>query len=362
MFDDPIDYCVDSSEFFRALKRRAAVEGVPTAAAIALTYRCNFNCVHCYAHSSENPEAELSGAAWMGIIDQLAEAGCLFLLITGGEPLLRPDFKDIYLHAKKRGMLVTVFTNGSLVDESIIRLFKEYPPREVDISLYGMSAATCRNTVGTDRSLQRCLEAVHALRREGIQLALKTVVMKANRNDFDQIRNLAESLGVKFRYDVCITPQLDGGLAPVAQRLPVTEAVALEYSDRKRMEKWQEIYARNPGPRGEGLLYRCSAGRNLAFIGPDGGVHPCPSATHRRYTMDKTSFAEAWGRMHQELSLLRSLKDSACFQCEKSLYCGHCPAFCHLDAGDEAGKSQYLCELGSERLRCLNAMSNADGE
>ena len=298
------DSCVDSSEFFRQLRQRAALSGVPTAAAIALTYRCNFNCVHCYAHSSEKPELELSGPAWMGIIDQLADAGCLFLLITGGEPLLRPEFKDIYLHAKKRGMLITVFTNGSLVDESIIRMFKEYPPRVVDISLYGMSAETCRDTVGTGRFFKRCLETVHALHQEGIQLALKTVVMKANRRDFGQIRSLAESLGVKFRYDVSITPRLDGGREPAEQRLPVAEAVALEFSDPKRVERWRAIHAKKQGPKGEGLLYRCSAGQNLAFIGPDGFLHPCISATHRRYAMD-ISFAEAWGRMYRDISALQ---------------------------------------------------------
>lgn len=362
MLDEITDSCVDSSEFFRALKRRAALAGVPTAAAIALTYRCNFNCVHCYAHSSEKPEAELSGAAWMRILDQLADAGCLFLLITGGEPLLRSDFKDIYLHAKKRGMLVTVFTNGSLVDESILRLFREYPPRMVDISLYGMTEDTCRETVGTGMFLERCLEAVQNLHRSGIPLALKTVVMKANRSDFLRIKAFAESLGVKFRYDVCITPRLDGGRAPADQRLPVTEAVELEFSDPRRVEMWRKVHDQKPEARGAGPLYRCSAGLNFAFIGPDGSVHPCISATHRRYTMGQTSFTEAWRAMNRDIKELQSPKESACFRCEKSLYCGHCPAVCHLDAGDEGGASHYLCELGSERRRRLEAMSHGAGE
>ena len=362
MVNDAADTCGDSSEFFRMLRGVADRAGIPVAAAIALTYRCNFRCVHCYAHSSEDRDSELSCTAWIGIIDQLAEAGCLFLLITGGEPLLRPDFRDIYIHAKRRGMLVTVFTNGSLVDESHVRLFKDYPPRLVDISLYGMSPDVHQATTGVAGLSGKALEAVQTLHREGIRVALKTVPMKVNIREVEQMRSLAQSLGVKFRYDICIMPRLDGGREPVVQRLPVTEAVALEFSDPQRVQRWRAIHARRPGARGPGSLYRCSAGRSLAFIGPDGCVYPCIVATHRGYPLVQNSFAEAWTRMSRDIRDLQMREDSTCVHCEKSVYCGHCPAFCHLDCGDETGASRYLCDVGDARLSWLTEMSDERGE
>jgi MoaA/NifB/PqqE/SkfB family radical SAM enzyme len=357
MIEDPLDSCVDAGEFFRELNQRAALDGVPTAAAIAMTYRCNFNCVHCYAKSSARPECELPGKVWIGIIDQLVDAGSLFLLITGGEPLLHPEFKDIYLHAKKRGMLVTVFTNGSLVDDALIQVFVKYPPRTVEISLYGMSDGTCRETVGTEFFRETSLESVRALQRAGIRLALKTVVMKANRCDFEPIRDFAASLGLPFRFDVCITPRLDMGCAPADQRLPPAEAVAVEFSDTGRVDRWRKIHARKAVGGGTGLVYQCSAGRSFVFIGPEGCLHPCISATHRSYAMDQSSFKEAWERMCGDINRLQSPVNGSCTSCDKSSYCGKCAAFLHLESGDESLKSPYLCELGAERLRRLNAMS-----
>lgn len=358
MTDDPSESCVDGGEFFRTLRGHAALAGVPVAVAIAPTYRCNFRCVHCYAHSSGTLPPELSCEAWLGIVDQLAEAGCLFLLITGGEPLLRPDFHDIYRHAKKRGMLVTVFTNGSLVEDSHIRLFKDYPPRLVDVSLYGMSPEIHQAVTGVAGLSGTPLESVRALLREGIRVALKTVPMKANHGEFGAMRSLAASLGVSFRYDSCIMPRLDGGRTPVEQRLPAKEAVALEFSDPGRVERWKAVYARKPGARGNGPLYRCSAGRTLAFIGPDGSVHPCIAATHRKYPSATASFSDAWTRMVGDIRQLQAAKNSECVHCGKNVYCGYCPAFCHLDGGDESGVSPYLCDIGGARLSYLKGLSD----
>ncbi|MEE9523617.1 MAG: radical SAM protein, partial [Thermodesulfovibrionales bacterium] len=96
---------------------------VPVNATLELTYRCNNRCVHCYCNLPTGDkiarESELSLEEIEKIFDELKEMGCLWLLITGGEPLLRDDFSQVYLAAKSRGFLVTVFTNGILVDDEV---------------------------------------------------------------------------------------------------------------------------------------------------------------------------------------------------------------------------------------------------
>ena len=348
-----MDACVDSGEFFRELRQHALREGVPVAVAIAPTYRCNFDCVHCFSRSSADPASELSRDTWLRLLDEMAECGCLFLLITGGEPLLRPDFGDLYRHARERGMIVTVFTNASLLNESHIRLFKEYPPRLVEVSVYGLSGPVHREVTGVAGEAEGCREAILALHRAGVRLALKTVPMKANQGEFEDIRGWAHSLGVPFRYDSCIMPRLDGGREPVAQRLPVAEGVDLEFSDPRRLRQWQEVHRRGPMAGGGGPLYRCSAGRTLAFVGPDGALHPCVAATHRAYRAAGVSFTESWREMHREMASLKTREDSACARCDKFLYCAPCVAFRHLDAGGEELACEYLCQWGETRRRQL---------
>lgn len=354
---DGVTECVaDATEFFRMLKGRSVKEGVPMAVAIAPTYRCNFQCVHCFARTSAELGAEMPHEAWMGIIDQLADAGCLFLLITGGEPLLRPDFEDLYARAKERGMLVTVFTNGSLLTESHIRLFKAFPPRVVEMTVYGISPDVHHAATGVEGMSGRCLDAARTLLRAGVPVALKTVVMKGNRTEFDAMRRLAEELGVKFRFDVAVTPRLDGDRSPLEQRLSVGEAVEVEFSDPRRLEYWKGIHASKPGVLGEGPVYRCSGGRASCFIGPDGAVQPCVPAAHRRYPMGGSSFAEVWRRMTEEINGLRAPKNSSCFSCEKSVYCGFCPVSCQMEGDGETGPCRYLCELGERRWNVLEGM------
>ena len=111
------------SQFGERLNRRVLTERLPISGSIELTFRCNLRCVHCYCNLPMNdPEAiemELGVDELYQILDQIAEAGCLWLLITGGEPLLRNDFLDIYIYAKKKGFITTLFTNGTLLSPEL---------------------------------------------------------------------------------------------------------------------------------------------------------------------------------------------------------------------------------------------------
>src|SRR5206468_1639047 len=124
-----------------ALRRRLGDRRLPIEGTLETTFRCNLRCAHCYvnepAGSREIQAAELPLARLKLLIDEIAEAGTLFLLVTGGEVLVRPDFPELYLHALSRGLLVTVFTNGTLITDAVADLFAEHRPELVEISLYG---------------------------------------------------------------------------------------------------------------------------------------------------------------------------------------------------------------------------------
>ena len=119
---------------------------IPLSFEIEVTARCNNNCRHCYINCPENDESlrekELSFEDIRQLADDAVDMGALWCLITGGEPLLRDDFFDLYMYLKKKGLLVSVFTNGTLITDEHISLFKKYPPRDLEVSVYGAAEKT----------------------------------------------------------------------------------------------------------------------------------------------------------------------------------------------------------------------------
>ena len=126
---------------------KGAALGMPVAGNFELTGRCNFGCKMCYVHDSDGTD-ELSTDQWIEIGRQAVEKGMVFLLLTGGEPFLRKDFKEIYSALKKLGLLISINTNGSLIDQDMFDFLSENPPLRMNISLYGCSNETYARLCG----------------------------------------------------------------------------------------------------------------------------------------------------------------------------------------------------------------------
>ncbi len=185
---------VNYGSFSYRLHRMVASKRIPAGGSIDLTSRCNFRCVHCYVRSNDG-KRELALGEVERIFDELAAAGCLWLLITGGEPLLRLDFREIYLLAKKRGFLVNLFTNASLVTEEIAAMLSEWPPFAVEVTLYGASAETYERVTGVPGSFQRCLDGINLLKHNNVRLRFKTMLLRINRHELGQMMKMAQGLG-----------------------------------------------------------------------------------------------------------------------------------------------------------------------
>src|SRR5687768_13165446 len=125
-----------------AFRERVGIDArrIPIEGTVETTFRCNLRCAHCYVNEAVGDFAtrdrELSLERLKELIDEIVAAGTLFVLFTGGEILVRPDFPELYEYAVKKGLLVTVFTNGTLVTDRIADLFAEYRPDTIEISLY----------------------------------------------------------------------------------------------------------------------------------------------------------------------------------------------------------------------------------
>jgi len=168
-------------EFSLALHQKVADQRVPIAGAIEVTRRCPLRCVHCYNNlplgDQEAARNELTYEEHCRIVDEISDAGCLWLLYTGGEIFLRRDFLDIYTYAKKKGLIVSLFTNGVLLTPEVADRLVEWRPFSIEITLYGRTEETYERITGIPGSFERCMRGIRLLLARGLPLELKTMAM-----------------------------------------------------------------------------------------------------------------------------------------------------------------------------------------
>lgn len=338
------------------MAERAVDQRIPLNGSIAMTHRCHLRCVHCYLGSERHasPESgEQDTAFWRSVIDQIAEAGCLNLLITGGEPLLRSDFAELYSQAAQRGMLVTVFTNGTLIDERTVDLFDQVSPELVEVTLYGATAQVYEQVTGVVGSYRRCLDNVEALLARGIRVGLKTMVLRENRHEIQAMRKMASERGLSFRIDAALFPCRDGCTAPLEHRIPADDAVALEMEDLKLLRDTATYFQRRRGETATDRLFTCMAAVTSFHVDPQGTLLPCLMVSTHRFDLRTGSFLEGWqgaltGFQDQEI-----LPGYECHCCDKRFLCQACPAQAGMETGSPHRKAEYLCQLGEARLRAI---------
>jgi radical SAM protein with 4Fe4S-binding SPASM domain len=338
---------MSDAQYWRGFSAEISDRRIPFSGSLALTHRCNLGCIHCY--SREEQLDELNIEQWKKIIGEIKEAGCLFLLLTGGEPLLREDFSELYAFIKKSGFLVTVFTNGTLISDRVIELFREYPPRLVEISLYGASAETHDRVTGVPGSFARSLQGIETLIGNGIHVGLKSILMTQNLDEFSAIRDLAHTFGVKFRLDAAIFPTLAGDRAPLDLRVSPEQAVALEMADPKIAGEWRVYFDRFKIVSFGKKTFACNAGRTTFHIDPDGYLYPCLIARSHKYPLRHGTFQQGWNGEIARIGEEEVDDGYRCGDCEKKSICGFCPGFFELENGQSQVPSDYVCAIGKLR-------------
>jgi radical SAM protein with 4Fe4S-binding SPASM domain len=328
---------------------------IPLGGSIELTYRCNLNCVHCYlgpqTERHKRSTEEMNTRKVFDIIDEITDAGCLYLLLTGGEPLLRNDFSEIYHHAKKRGLLVTVFSNGTLITNKIAELFRDLPPHEVEISLYGATAPTYEKITGVQGSYEKCMRGIKLLLDSGIKVNLKTILMTLNSYELFEMENIAKGFGCRFRFDAAISSCMGGDKTPLSLRVPPEEAIDKEFSNHERLERWEKFFEESKSHTLTDDLYGCGAGVTSFNVDPAGNLQPCIMVLDICYNLSETGFIAAWKDLTSRIKDKKAGSDFPCRGCEKINLCGYCPAFFRLENGAEDMLSEYICRMGDLRYQ-----------
>ena len=258
-------------DFTNTFCDKVQARGKPLVGQLEITFHCNLRCVHCYVVEDQSKE-ELTFSEITSILDQIHQEGCLWLSFTGGEPLLRDDFLDIYTYAVKKGFLMNILTNGTLITTEIADYLQEYPPFMVEITLNGITAQTYERITQVPGSFKRCIRGINLVLDRGVPLTIKSIGMSLNRDEILKIKEYAESLGkVKYRYDSIIISRLDGSKGPCRFRLSSKEIMDIEYSDNDMRQEWREYFQDDHELYEPDNLFQCGGGVSLFNISPYSG-------------------------------------------------------------------------------------------
>lgn len=349
-----------------ALRHRAADEGIPLHGTLALTHRCNFQCVHCYVlPNARAPSTELATGDWLALAQEAADAGCFSILLTGGEPLLREDFAEIYLGIRKMGIHVMLFTNASRVDEQIVATLRAAPPRLIEVTVYGATAETYRRVTGRPEGRAEAMRGIALLRKAGLPVRLKTVLMRDNFQEFEAIRALAAEGEPPLRYDAALQPRFRGDTGIERLRVPPADIVALESRAMPELPgQWRAQQARRSAQAvtGPPPLYACAAGAISFYVNAEGLVQPCVSAVRHGVRYARGGLLAAFRAARRSARSLPAPAGHGCATCGDRVFCGSCPPIAELECGDEAGTCAYACALAHERGRRMAAEKQSSAE
>lgn len=346
---------------------------VPVAFTIDLTARCNNNCRHCYINlppgDREAQQGEPRLEDILDIATQAVDLGALWCLLSGGEPLLRPDFNDIYLSLKRLGLLVSVFTNACLVTKEHAALFARFPPRDLEVTIYGASAETYERVTRTPGSHAAFRRGLDRLAAAGVPVRLKAMALRSNLAEFPAICETGRTWsGNAFRWDPSLHLRYDGNEARNAviraERLTPREVVALEAQDAGRLQALDELCgaaAAEASVAQEATaagypLFQCSAGLNSFVLTADGRLGLCASLRHPDTLVDLEAVLHGglepmWTDLARRVRGLRSTEEWAeeCALCPSRLWCASCPAHAYLETGRLEARVECFCETA--RLR-----------
>jgi len=330
---------------------------IPLQGRLDLTYRCNNACLHCWLWIAENAAeraSELTFDEIRNIADQARVLGCRGWAISGGEPLLRPDFPEIFDYLTRKTTTYSLNTNGTLITPVIAQLLKRKGSKM--IALYGATAETYDRVARHEGGFEQAMAGFRYLQEAGAGFTVQLVPMRDNWHEWAQMQALAKSLSRHWRVgaawlnlSACGSQGRNTEIA--RQRLEPRDAIGLDMPD---MSGDPSVQAERCSPHHDDRLFAsCIAGRRDFHIDPYGGMTFCSYIKDpaMRYDLRGGTFLEAWDTFIPSLAdTVRGGEEYAghCAECDLRTECRWCPVHGYLEHGRYASPVEYLCEIARE--------------
>ena len=338
---------------------------IPVNGTFELTVRCNLHCKMCLFRHADSENArllaeEMTADEWIEMARQAARAGTVNLLITGGEPLLRPDFCEIWEGVYQQGFLITLYTNATLVTPKVMETLRRYPPHKIGVTIYGASPETYRKVCGDAAAFARTIAGIHQLQTLPSVLEFRTTIIKDNYADADAIDELVQrEFGKEFRVTQArmVTKAVRGACADVEScRLDPEDNVRLAFrrginlikqyvGDRydERILLLEHVNVSEDDAFQPRLtLFGCDAGMRDYVISWDGQLLGCQMLGVFHTDARGQGFHTAWERFPLEVKL--PPVNNTCLSCKSRNICNCCYASRYAETGFLDGLPDYVCK------------------
>ncbi|MGD0336670.1 MAG: radical SAM protein [Candidatus Omnitrophota bacterium] len=336
-------------------------EHKPIVAQIELTYKCPLHCEHCCTDCYNNRACaakELSTRQVKKIMDKCKSAGVVWFCFTGGDPLTRKDFAELYLYAKKIGFITTIFSSLVSMNKTVLEIFKSSPPFAIETTLNAGTCEKYKEITGMDLFKEH-VNNIKKLLKNGIPVKVKTQVTKQNISQIGKIKKLVESLGLGFRPSTMIHARLNGDTHPCRLRLDPKEATFVNkqygyFDDEEARQPREKINARKLAKKpGNNKLLACASGSSAFWITAQGKMILCSTLRTFNYDLLRNNHTVKAGfyKLNKKAHGLTFKTESKCALCEHRMTCKWCPGRAMLEKGSLEEPINYFCNLTKETLR-----------
>jgi radical SAM protein with 4Fe4S-binding SPASM domain len=361
-----MDLLADANPIEKRLVEKANRLRIPITTAFELTPVCNLNCRMCYVRLGKRQADALGGirdmAFWLDLAEQFMKEGNLFILLTGGEPLLYPQFKELYTRLHEMGIVLSVNTNALLLDEETADLFVKYPPRFVRLTLYGASNETYERLCHVKEGYTQCMHGIDLLQERGINTRINLTMTTENQADFLQMLYLAHERGIFVMaanyISVFSTPEKGSEEILQVRNTPGQAALNeirmkarkdgkdfARYVEEKFQYLTQPVY-----PQIEGCDLFCRAGKSSCWVNWKGELKACVDLPEPSYDLKTMPVKEAWEQLKEAVTHLPI--HTECKNCKLKPFCD----VCYANATNEkkhCGSLDYLCQMAHAKADIL---------
>jgi radical SAM protein with 4Fe4S-binding SPASM domain len=260
---------------------------------------------------------------------------------------MRKDFFALYAAAREKGLLITLFTNGTLISEDAARRLERERPAMIEITVHSLREKVFDAITRMKGSYEACMRGIRALHARGLPLVLKTVGLVDNADEILRIKEFAFSMDVvQFKFDPLVLPRHDLSREPCAYRMDPAKIAKLEQSDEEMREEWGRYLASGRCDGSE-----CGAWTTSFYLDPHGRVRICPHMIRPSYDLAGGASREGLPSFLQETRKQLFTRLPECRDCEAAHLCGQCPARALLENGEPGRPAAYLCRLAHERTK-----------
>lgn len=336
----------------------------PNVCQLELTFNCPLHCQHCYSDCYNNPSSikkELGTRQIKDIIDQAKMMGVVWLCFTGGDPLARADFLNIYSYAKSQGFLITIFTSGYSLTEKIVNYLVQSPPFVIEITINGVTQGTYEQITQVAGSYKRVMAALDMILDRNLALKVKTMATQQNFQELPQIKEFLENKGLKFRPASLLHPRLNGELTPCTLRLRPEQLREVDrlfsVQSAQDDEEGAQVYnehklTKRTNASNRNRLFRCAVGGADGMnVDPYGRMFMCSCIREPAIDLlpaTQKDIEEALFNTFPKIANSEFKTDSQCRSCDLIDYCYLCPGKAYLETGDMQAPVTYYCELAKQ--------------